>query len=59
MTARNRNTAYDFRYSGCWDCCWMQKGPQTDNKINNALAAVGLAGADYVVMILNETGFGG
>jgi hypothetical protein len=59
QTASNLNTAYAFRYSGCWDCCWMSKGADTDTRINNALATVGLSGADYVVMILNEPGFGG
>lgn len=55
----SRSTAFNFQYSGCWKCCWMQKSSDTDTRINNALAAAGLAGADYVVMILNETGFGG
>ena len=57
--ATSPNTAYAFRYSGCWNCCWMSKGADTDTRINNALAAVGLSGADYIVMILNETGCGG
>lgn len=59
QTASSRSTAYNFKYSGCWDCCWMSKSGNTDTRINNALSSVGLAGADYVVMILNETGFGG
>jgi hypothetical protein len=58
-TPTSPNTAYAFRYSGCWNCCWMSKAGDTDTRINNALATVGLSGADYVVMILNETGFGG
>ncbi len=58
-TPATRNTAFNFRYSGCWDCCWMSKSSNTDSRINNALAAVGLSGADYIVMILNESGFGG
>jgi len=58
-TATDPNTAYNFRYSGCWDCCWMGKSGDTDTRINNALATVGLAGADFIVMILNESGFGG
>lgn len=57
--ASNRNTAFNFRYSGCWNCCWMTKSGNTDSKINNALSSVGLSGAEYVVMILNESGFGG
>lgn len=59
QTAVNRNTAFNMRYSGCWDCCWMAKSANTDSKINSALSAVGLAGAEYVVMILNHTGSGG
>jgi hypothetical protein len=55
----SKNTAYNFKYSGCWDCCWMAKSSDTDTKINNALTAVGLAGAEFVVMILNESGGGG
>lgn len=56
---QTRNTAYRFTYSGCWDCCWMGWNGNSVTRINNALSAVGLAGAEYVVMILNETGFGG
>lgn len=59
QTAVNRNTPFKMRYSGCWDCCWMAKSGDTDSKINAALTAVGLAGAEYVVMILNQSGFGG
>ncbi len=58
-TPTTRNTAFRFRYSGCWSCCWMRKSSDTDTRINNALSAVGLAGAEYVVMILNQTGPGG
>ncbi|TDQ27553.1 M64 family metallopeptidase [Tenacibaculum caenipelagi] len=58
-TASSKNTALNFKYSGCWNCCWMQKSSNTDNKINNALSTVGLSGADFVVVILNEPGFGG
>lgn len=58
-TPVSRSTAFDMQFSGCWDCCWMSKSGTTDAKIDAALTAVGLAGADYVVMILNESGFGG
>lgn len=58
-TPSAKTTAFNMRYSGCWDCCWMAKSADTDTKINDALTAVGLAGADYVVMILNQSGFGG
>lgn len=58
-TASSRNTALNFRYSGCWNCCWMAKSGNTDSKINNALSSVGLSGAEFVVVILNESGFGG
>lgn len=57
--ASNKNTAYKMKYSGCWDCCWMAKSADTDAKIAADLNTVGLAGAEYVVMILNESGFGG
>ncbi|AZJ35650.1 hypothetical protein D6T69_09015 [Tenacibaculum singaporense] len=56
--ASSRNTALNFKYSGCWNCCWMSKSSNTDSKINNALNTVGLSGAEFVVVILNESGFG-
>ncbi len=55
----NRNNALNMRYSGCWDCCWMTFSGDTRTRINSMLSTTRLAGAEYTVVILNETGFGG
>jgi len=53
-----RNTALDYRYSGVWDRCWMEPGPNTTNTLNNILDNF-TPGWNYVVVVLNETRGGG
>ena len=53
-----RNTALEYRYSGVWDRCWMEMGPNTWNLLTNILDNL-TPGWDYVYVVLNETGFGG
>ena len=53
-----RNTALGYRFSGVWDRCWMELGPNTqtltDNILNNLVPQ-----RDFVFVILNQTGTGG
>ncbi len=53
-----KNTALDMRFSGNWNRCWMEWGPNTSSRLNTILNAQ-VPGWNYVVMILNEPGFGG
>ena len=53
-----RNTALDYRYSGRWDRCWMEGGPNTNSRLNTMLNNL-VPGWDYVFVVLNEPGFGG
>ncbi|MBK8099418.1 MAG: VCBS repeat-containing protein [Planctomycetes bacterium] len=53
-----RNTALDYRYSGVWSRCWMEPGPNTSTRLANLLATT-VPGAEYVFIVLNESGFGG
>jgi hypothetical protein len=54
----DRDTALDYRYSGIWDRCWMEPGPDTGTRLNAILNAQ-TPGWDYVFVVLNEPGFGG
>lgn len=53
-----RSTALGYRYSGRWDRCWMERGPNTDSRLNSILNNF-TPGYDYVFIVLNEPGFGG
>lgn len=53
-----KNTALDYRYSGIWDRCWMEPGPNTATNLNNILSSL-VPQYNYVFIILNETGGGG
>ena len=53
-----RTTALDFRFSGDWNRCWMEWGPDTQTRMNDALNHA-VPARDYVVVVLNEAGFGG
>jgi hypothetical protein len=53
-----RNTPLGYIYSGSWAHCWLEGGAGTGTKVQNALDAW-VPDYDLVVVILNETGFGG
>ncbi len=54
----SRSTALEYRYSGEWDRCWMEGGPNTDARIASTLASV-CPQADIVFVVLNELSGGG
>lgn len=54
----SRDTALDYRYSNTWSRCWMEKGPNADRLLNEILADV-CPQADFIIIVLNESGFGG
>lgn len=53
-----KNTALDYRYSGVWDRCWMEGGPNTATNLNNLLTSL-VPQYNYVFIVLNEPGGGG
>jgi hypothetical protein len=53
-----RNTALEYRYSGIWSRCWMEKGPNSDTIVANLLASL-CPQADQTIIVLNTTGQGG
>jgi len=53
-----RTTALDFRYSGDWDRCWMEGGPNTSANLDAILDDT-VPQRDFVFVVLNETGSGG
>ena len=53
-----RYTAFDWRFSNTWSRCWMEKGPNTNARTNAILDDLDLS-PDYLVVVLNEDGFGG
>jgi len=53
-----RNTALEYRYSGNWNRCWMEPGPNSGTIVNNLLASL-CPQADQTILILNTTGQGG
>jgi hypothetical protein len=54
----NRNTALSYVYTGMWSRCWLEESSQTATLRQNALTRF-VPNADFWVVILNETGFGG
>ncbi len=53
-----RSTALDFRFSGDWNRCWMEWGPNSGTLLNGILNHA-VPQRDYVFIVLNEPGFGG
>lgn len=54
----DRRTAFDIRYSGDWNRCWMEDGPNSLATLNatvNSLAPQ----TDSTIVVLNQTGSGG
>lgn len=58
ISETTRNTALRYIYSGSWSHCWMEGSANTGTLVDNALNA-SVPNRDYVVVILNEAGFGG
>ncbi len=52
------DTALGYIYSGSWAHCWLEGGPSTGTKVADALDTW-VPDYDLVVVILNESGFGG
>jgi hypothetical protein len=55
-----RDTALRYIFNGAWSHCWLaHDGGTTNTRKNDALAANGLSHADYIIVLLNESSFGG
>lgn len=52
-----RNTVLGYRFSGVWNRCWMERGPNTLTTENNILNNL-VPQRDFVFVILNEPLFG-
>ncbi|HZI12490.1 MAG TPA: M64 family metallopeptidase [Myxococcus sp.] len=66
VTSRvNKNTALHYAYSGEWSHCWLEHTfsifgtNMTESAKNTALSNAGLSHANYIIVLLNEPGFGG
>ena len=53
-----KDTALQYIYSGSWAHCWLESGANTASLVDDALDTW-LPDWDLVVVILNESGFGG
>ena len=53
-----RSTALEYRFSGNWNRCWMEPGPNSQALIDAVLDDV-CPQADFVVLVLNTMSFGG
>lgn len=53
-----RNTALGYIYSGSWAHCWLENGADTATRVQDALNTW-VPDYDLVLIILNESGFGG
>lgn len=54
----DRDTALDTIYTGSWNRCWMERGPNTKARLDAALDRWA-DDVDYVLVVLNEAGAGG
>ena len=52
------NTFLGFRYSGMWNRCWMEPGPNTNTTLTNTLNNL-VPGWTHAFVILNTTSGGG
>jgi hypothetical protein len=53
-----RDTALGYIYSGSWAHCWVEAGPDSATRIQDALDTW-VPDYDFVLIILNEMSFGG
>lgn len=58
VVTSTKSTALEYRFSGNWNRCWMEPGPNSQALIDAAVDSV-CPQADFVVLLLNTTGFGG
>lgn len=52
------NTFLGYRFSGMWNRCWMEPGPNTNATLNNTLNNL-VPGWTHAFVVLNTTSFGG
>lgn len=58
QNAVTRNTRLDTIYTGSWDRCWIEDGPQTSTRLSSALSQF-VPDWDFVLIVQNTSGFGG
>jgi hypothetical protein len=51
-----KDTALKLLYTGKWDSCWIQESGQSDALIRAAARGIGY---NFLLLVLNESGFGG
>lgn len=54
----SKDTALGYQYSGDWDRCWMEPGPDSTSTLNDILDHA-VPEWDYVFIVLNESSGGG
>lgn len=60
ISTNPKNTALKYLFNGVWSHCWLEHTGSTTNALKNAaLAANSLSHADYIIVLLNDSGFGG
>ena len=52
------NTFLGYRFSGRWDRCWMEPGPNSNTTLNNTLNNL-VPGWTHAFIVLNTSQFGG
>jgi hypothetical protein len=58
ISTTTKDTALDFIFSGSWAHCWLEYGPNTAIRVQNALNTW-VPDYNLVLIILNESGYGG
>ena len=54
----DRDTALDTIYTARWNRCWIENGPNTTSRLSSSLSQW-VPDWDFVLIILNSSGFGG
>lgn len=54
----SRDTRLDTIFTGRWDDCWVKDGPNTNSRLTSLLGTW-VPDWDFVLIVLNTTGFGG
>lgn len=54
----DRRTAFDIRYSGNWNRCWIEDGPNSLSTLNSVVNSLAPQ-TDSTIVVLNQTGSGG